>query len=240
MVTNMYIQSINQRQFACFTQPELRALHKAASIQELNSEMERRGVTIEDIMHDRAQMQEIANVAGDRGAANRDEHEIFAALFIFAQFYGTGSHICFELQNIFNANQDRISSLADLIRFRKIDTESDFMIRTGNDFRDFQLKRYRGVLDLDAIFDFIVEVVRHYGNNLGDTNLLIVLQSPDYTRMDIDFHELHNRITAVGFLFLGHVLISYNNNNTTQEIIQVHPELGRTNLPFQLPSQRQQ
>jgi hypothetical protein len=58
--------------------------------------------------------------------------------------------------------------------------------------------------------------------------------------MDVDFHELHNRIAAVGFPFLGHVLISYNNNNTTQEIIQVYPELGRTNLPFQLPSQRQQ
>ena len=161
----MYIQRINQRQFACFTQPELHTLHKAASIQALDREMEGRNVRIEDIIYDHAQMEEIANAVGNRNAAHRDEHEIFAALFIFAQYYGTDSHVCFELQDTFNINRDHITSLADLIRFRKTDTESDFMIRTGNDFRDFQLKRYRGTLELDAMFDFIVEVVRHYGND---------------------------------------------------------------------------
>ena len=70
----MYIQRINQRQFACFTQPELHTLHKAASIQALDREMEGRNVRIEDIIYDHAQMEEIANAVGDRKQQHYARH----------------------------------------------------------------------------------------------------------------------------------------------------------------------
>ncbi|MCR4328484.1 MAG: hypothetical protein NUV53_03110 [Patescibacteria group bacterium] len=234
----MYIKNINKRQFICFTQNELSSLYKAAKLKQLMQEMSARGVTLKDLAGNHSRMEEIANMVGDRGAADRDEHEIFAGLFVFAQFYGNDSEICFELQDSFSPQRDRIVSLADLINLRKTDTESDFMIKAEDGFRDFQLKRYRGPLQTQAILDFIIGVVRHYGNNLGDTNLLIQLQSPSYTHMDADFHDLHNQIASIGFPFLGQVLVSYNDNNKSQAIIQVHPKLTKTEIPLLLPSQR--
>jgi hypothetical protein len=225
--------------FACFSQQELSAIYKTAKIKELQKEMAARNVSFDDLANDRSKMVEIANTVGDRGAADRDEHEIFASRFIFVHFYGNDSEICFEVRDEFNPTQDKIASLEDLIRFRKIATDSDFMIKAKDGFRNFQMKRYRGELDTKSILEFIVSKVAHYANNLGDTNLLVQIQGPDYARMNVDFHELHEKIKSRNFQFLGQILISYNDNNTAQVLIQVHAELTETKLPLLLPSERE-
>jgi hypothetical protein len=235
----MDFHKVNNRTFVCFSQQELGAIYKAGKINDLKKEMAARKVSLGDIANDRSKMKEIADAVGDRGAADRDEHEIFASRFIFTYFYGKDSEVCFEMRDEFNPTRDKIASLEDLIGFRKVATDSDFMIRAKDGFRNFQMKRYRGELDTQSLFEFIVNKVAHYANNLGDTNLLVQIQGPDYARMDVNFHELHDKIKSEGFRFLGQILISYNDNNKSQVIIQVHPELTETKIPFLLPSERE-
>lgn len=145
----------------------------------------------------------------------RISRKVFASLFIFLDFYEASSEICFELRNEFNPSRDKIITLEDLNKFRKGDSNSDFIIKSRDGLRKFQLKRYRNDLNTQEIFNFIKEKVAHYGNNLGDTkpNLLIVLQSLAHDVFKIDFHELHEKLKSLNLKFKGQILISYCENN---------------------------
>jgi hypothetical protein len=232
---NLYTTK-NGKKIICFSKSELMQLYKANKQQEIRAEIAKSGFSIDTLGRDRAKMEELAGIIGERGAQHRDEHEVFASLFAFPDFYGPDTEICYELKDDFVSQQDTVSSLADLYNFRKVDSDSDFLLRTNGDFRNFQLKRYRGELTATALFEFIAKKVQHYSNNLGDTNLLIQLQAPAGTSAQIDFHELHRLIQGQNFKFDSAILISYNENDKRHLIITVHPTLGKTEIPVQYPS----
>ncbi len=230
----MNYYKIKNNQIVCFSKGELSRLFEVAKKSELLGEMIKQGFSFDDLRNDYSKMEKLANFVGERGAQHRDEHEIFAALFIFSDFYETESEICFKLQDNFNPNKDRIASLQDLNRFRA--DPPDFIVKSNDGFRQFELKRYRGGLNTEETFNFIKKRVAHYGNDLGDTNLLLVLQSSAYDVSTIDFHELHERLKLLSLKFEGQILISYNENNKEMVINQVHPELTTSKIPIELPS----
>lgn len=223
----------------CFSKDELRRIYKASKIPELFQEMIRRGIFFDDLRANPILMQEIANTVGDRGAGDRDEHEVFAALFSFSRFYEPDCEVCFEVNRNFNPRNPQITTLADLNQYRQGVNTSDFMIRANDGFRKFELKRYRGTMDAQNIFEFIREKIVHYANNLGDTNLLIQLQSVPYSRTHIEFHEIHENLQALGLIFRGEVLISFNQNNETHVLVQVYPGISKNEIPIELPSNQE-
>lgn len=223
----------------CFSKDELRKLHKDSKIPELLQEMARRGISFDDLRASPTSMQEIANVVGDRGASDRDEHEVFAALFSFSRFYEPGCEVCFEVNRNFDPTNPQITTLADLNRYRQGVNTSDFMIRSNDGFRRFELKRYRGTMDAQNIFEFIREKIAHYANNLGDTNLLIQLQPVPYSRTHIEFQEIHENLQALGLKFQGEVLISFNQNNEKHILVQVYPGISKHEIPIELPSNQE-
>lgn len=215
----------------CFSKSELEALYQASEKAELLNEIVKEGYSSTDLV-DSSTMEKLTDSVARRRAADRDKHEIFAALYVYVNFCGPGNEICFELKPGFNPRSDRIASLEDLIRFRNTDSDSDFIIRAIDGVRILQLKRYRGALDPSGVFNFIKQEIAHYGNNLGDTNLVIQLQPPRYTIIDQDFfHEVHDRLKMLGLTFRGEVLISFNQDGKEQILIQVYPELTQMRIP---------
>jgi hypothetical protein len=229
---------LKKENILCFSKKELMLLYKESKISELIQEMTRRKVSFEDLQGDQTLMQEIANIVGDQGATDRDEHEIFAALFLFSRFYTTDCEICFGLNKNFNPESSQISILADLNCYRDNANISDFMINSHDGLRAFQLKRYRGVMDTKSIFTFIHEKVIHYANNLGDTNLLIQLQPTPYSNCYIKFQEIHKKLSASNLTFKGEILISYNHNNEKHILVQVYPGISKHEIFINPPSEK--
>lgn len=157
---------------------------------------------------------------------DRDEHEVFAATYSISDFYGENSKICFEMKEGFNSSKNLPLTLDDLNRHRKINSIVDFGILSDSELRQFQLKRYRGDLSSRHLLQFIEKILKHYGNDMGDVNLLIILQSPGTKINDNIFKELHGELIKRDFSFGGHILISFNANNKFDIIKTVFPELG--------------
>ncbi len=220
----------------CFTKEELHRIFKVSKIGELLQEMVRRGTSFDDLRGNSALMHEITDTVGIRGAADRDEHEVFAALFSFSRFYDPNCEICFEVNRNFDPKNPQITDLADLNRYRQGINTSDFMIRCKDGLRKFELKRYRGTMDAENIFEFIREKIAHYANKLGDTNLLIQLQPIPYTAAHIEFREIHDRLQALDFDSQGEILISFNQNNETHVLVQVYPGISKHEIPIGFPS----
>ena len=220
-----------------FSKEELIQIYKKSKIFDLTQEMIRTGASFKDIQKDRSLMQEIADAVGDRGAEDRNEHEVFAALFSFSRFYPSDCEICFRMNRNFDPENSQILTLNDLNRYREEADISDFIINSSDGPRFFQLKRYRGVMDATSIFNFIQRKITHYANNIGDTNLLIQLQPVPYSSSHIDFHKIHENLLMLKLTFNGEVLISYNNNNKKHVLVQVYPGISKHEIPMELPSE---
>jgi len=228
---------LKKENIICLSKKELYTLFEASQKSKLFREIYQRGLSLGGLSKDPKKLKEISDKTGLAVAEDRDEHEIFASLFIFSDFY-ENSDICFELDR-FDSDKDRIAILEDLIKFRKGNSDSDFIIKSGKDFRKFQLKRYRGGNNTKELVDFIKNKVEHYGYNLGDTNLLIVPQNfTPYTEGKFEFKKVFEEITAMNLKFRGEILISYNDSNKNISIVRVYPELAITKIPIKLPSSR--
>lgn len=220
-----------RKRILCFSKEELMGLYKSSKLSELIKEIVRRGVSLDDLQRDHSLMKEIATAVGDRTVADRDEHEIFAAL-LYTDFFEPTSEICFEVNTKFDPETPKIESLSDLNRYRDGVATSDFMINSSDGMRVFQLKRYREGLDTEHLFDFMKDRIQHYANNLGDTNLLIQIQSDPFSQSNVDFQGIHDKLVACGFKFKGQVLVSYNDNNEKYMWVQVYPKLAKSEKPI--------
>lgn len=169
--------------------------------------------------------------------------EIFAALSNFIDFYPTGSMLCFVLKESFDPNKTPIQTLTELKKAIRQDQEIDFGVLSKDKpsqsqlgLRQFQLKRYRGATNTDALFAFIERKLRHYGNSLGETNLLIILQLPGQSIDDIIFTELNRRLKELSIPYEGEILLIFNANNEFLIVKRVYPESGAAKIPLVLPS----
>lgn len=91
--------------------------------------------------------------------------------------------MCFVLKDGFRPQKEPITTFENLLNSIKEANLTDFAILSDDGLRLFQLKRYGKdhgqVIETDALFEFIKKKLSHYGNALGDTNLLIALQRED-------------------------------------------------------------
>ena len=221
---------IKKQNIICLTQEELRFMFERFKKNQMLERLAKEGMTLYDLQHNRAEMEKLALKMGKEGAKDRDEHEVFAALYVFSKYFDQDCQICFELSN-FNPEKDAIDSFEELLRFRKVDSDSDFLIMQNDGLRKFQLKRYRDEMTAEKIFQFIKEKIEHYGGSLGNTNLWILLQPEAWSQQKIEFHEIHESIWTLHLKQDGHILVAYNEGDKENVTVEVYPKIQKTVRP---------
>lgn len=230
----MNCKKLEGKNIICMSKNELKDLFEIAGKRFLLEQISKQGYTLDDFRDNKAKMLEfIKNIELVR---NKEDHEIFSVLYVFSDFYEENCEICFELKSGISLDVE-INSLAELKEICEEGTLNDFIIITSDGARIFQLKRYRNILQTDDLFKFLQEKLLHYGNTLGKTNLLVMLESKDGDLSGVDFHEINKMLLG---LDLGNtdseILISYNEENKFYVINRVYPTLARSKIDIILPS----
>lgn len=231
----MYLEP---KHMICLDAEELKKLYGDETRNEIVVAIGKSGYTTYELNGDVDKMQEIVDAIKEKTLGDNTATEIFAALYLFLGFYEKESKLCFVLKKDFNPTKTPIKSFTDLKEAIRQDQEIDFGSLSGKDLRQFQLKRYRGNANTEEIFAFLKEKLGHYGNNLGDTNLLVVLQSPSQNLDQVDFDKLSRELKALNLTYTGEILIAFNAENKFNIIQRIYPERGTAKIPFILPSQQ--
>ena len=220
-----------EQNILCFAKYEIDSLFKATKSIELLQEMSGKKLTFDDLKANRAILEDIVDSIVATSGKDKDEVEIFVVTYMLLDFYEDLSECCFYMENGFNPEKDRIKDLTDLKRFIKEYSLVDFLILSKCGFRAFQLKRYRERLMTEDVFQFIVKKLNHYGNQLGDVNLLLLLQSQE-AELNIDFKTLNKKINKLKLAFDGNILVWFNEVNKFDVIVEIYPKLRSRKLPI--------
>ena len=213
---------------------ELKGLFELAGKKFLLEQISKQGYRLDDFRGNRAKMLEF--IKSIKLVRNKEDHEIFSVLFVFSDFYEKDCEICFELKSGVSLDVE-ISSLAKLKGVCEESTLNDFIIIASDGARTFQLKRYRNILQTDELFKFLQEKLLHYGNTLGKTNLLVMLESKNGDLSSVDFHKINEMLLDLDLKNTdSEVLISYNEENKFLVINRVYPTLVRSQINIILPS----
>jgi len=216
---------IRKLHMVCLGRVEFELMFKKAKEEELLQMMLAKSYSVEEIQADPAKMHEIVDSVNAEMLKDKDETELFIALFCHLGAYPDGSDVCFVLKDDVDPRKNKINTLDELKNSIKESSPTDFAIMSDDGLRQFQLKRYRGNLTTDDLFTFIKKKINHYGKDLGSSNLLILLQPEDGSEGDIDWDELNVKIKEIGIKSEIEVVISFNEKNEHDVIISVYPEV---------------
>lgn len=210
----------------CFDSDDLEQLVKEPQVLQIFEELSKRGYPIGDFPTDRDEMIEIAdsvNMINDK-----EDVEIFLALYSFLKFYPKDTKICFLLNH--NSNPGSIHSLEDLKQSLKEDDITDFIFMTEQGRIAHQLKAYYGEVNVDALFDHIKEVLlKKYANDIGSTNLLFFFKNSGELDNSL-FIELNKRLNTLNIKGTGNILITYNEEGVTDVMNTVYPTLSTSRI----------
>ncbi len=214
----------------CFEKNDLRDIFQQGKFSELLKELKRQKLSFTDLHGNKKLMDEITDVIVAKGNKRKEDIEIFSAIEYSLLFCTDKSKICFELKKGLNPHKLKIHSIDDLIHAIEEQTLMDFGIISDDSLKIFQLKQHKKKLDTHDVSETIEKALNKYGQDIGKTNLLIILQGKpikDQTApMNIDFEKLHKHLLTKRFKFTGQILIAYNENNKHQIINQVYPDLA--------------
>lgn len=214
----------------CFTPDELKHIYNAPLRKRLMEEILKSGYSINELSVDRNKMEEITKRIPI--LQDKEEIEIFCALYVFAEMYKGETKICFLLKDGVNPEKEYIDSLEKLKVSLKEKDLTDFLLQNSDGFRAYQLKSYRGKTEVNEFFEFLKKKLRHYCNDMGEVNLLITMQSQgDFTGNF--FQDIHERLKKINLKSTGHILISYNEDNKFDVTNTVYPTLKTTRIPHE-------
>lgn len=210
----------------CFDSEELKQIFAFSPKQQLAKEILKSGYSREELMSDRTKMEEIVDKV--KLVNNKEDKEIFLALYSFSKFYSNKCKVCFLLNE--GVDPGSINSMDKLRSSLKEDDLTDFLLWHDAGTSPFQLKAYMGKIDAGEFFEYLKKKLLHYGNDLGETNLLINLQSEGDLAEGF-FQDLHERLKTIALKGTGHILVSYNEEDKFDVINTVYPTLGTTRIP---------
>lgn len=228
-----YLKKLNM---ICFNIMELKQLFKVDYLNKAFIEMKKSGYSLKDLKNDKNKMLEIVNNVISENIKHKEDTEIFIALTSCTEFYNKNGKICFVLRRNFNLNKSIVQNLSDLKDIVEESALTDFAIWSEGGLRQFQLKQYRDELKTDKLYNFLEEKLQKYGNELGDVNLLVILQGKNGGKIiswenyqmefqDIDYYKINRNLVNLNLKFHGQVLIKYNEANKYNVINQVYPEV---------------
>lgn len=204
----------------------LRLLLQDKMVEYCMKEIQSTGIPIEDFLNN-TNLNKISNERLLKNIKNNKEFiEFFVAVNLCSVFYSKNSKIFFYLKDSIKKDKIDIKSIEDLKKIIKEKTLTDFAIQNKDGLRQFQLKQYKGELKTETFFDFLEKKLLNYGNQLGDVNLLILLQGTgQFMPQFIDYKKIHNKLLEKKLKFNGEILIMYNDQNRKHVINQVFPNL---------------
>jgi len=214
----------------CFDVEEVKNMIKSPQEQQIIEKILERGYTLQELEEDMSgDMRKTMEVVGScKIIEDKEDLEIFLSTYEFQSYY-PDSKICYYLKN--GVDPKSIKSLDDLKRSIVENNINDFAIYFDKSIRNFQLKTYRGNINVKDFFSFLSTKLSHYANNLGDTNLLIVLSKGGSIDEKSFFNSIHKELKKINIEGKGHILITYNEENKFSNIITVYPKLGKTQRP---------
>lgn len=216
---------IRKLHMVCLGRIEFEQMFKQAKEEELLKMMLAKGYSFQEMQADSAKVHEVVDSVNAEMLKDKDEVELFIALFCHLGAYPDGSDVCFALKDDVDPRKKKINTLDELKSSIKESSPTDFAIMSDDGLRQFQLKRYRGNLTTADLFEFIEKKINHYGKDLGSSNLLVLLQPEEGSEGDIDWDELNTRIKTIGIKSDIQVVISFNEKNEYDVIISVYPEV---------------
>lgn len=214
---------------------ELAALHSQLKLQNLKAALIEKGLTVLDMIFQTPQFNALMHELVAKMSGDRDEHELFVALYGLVAFMGDEIEIGFELKSSFIPNKNTINTVEELNNFRRTDTDIDFLIRRTDGVREFQLKRFKKSLTTSNLLVELEKIIKHYGNKLGDVNLLVIMQSSKTE--EIDWQLVSTQIQSIlPKDDSAEVLLRFRDNES-DIMVRLHPKLDKRAVPIQLPSQ---
>ena len=233
------MEYLKKQNMLCFEKVELAGLYKASKHKEFRGEIKKRKFSTEDLVSDKAKVHEIVDAVLAKHSNDKEEIEIYLSLFSgLLNYYSENSMICFILKNNIDPNNlsmDTLKGLKDNLKENEI---TDYGIMSSDGLRQFQLKQYKEELSTNALINFLLLKILHYGNNLGDTNLMVVLQGNGKSNVvNIDFEEVHQKLKQANIKSDSEILVAYNEFDENNVVVRVFPELALSRTPRILPSQ---
>ncbi len=210
----------------CFDGPDLEKLIKEPQVSQIFEELEKRGYSWDNLPTDKDEMRKIAYSM--EMIKDKEDLEIFLALYSFLKFYPKDTKICFLLHH--NADPNSIHSLEELKQSLKEDDITDFVFLTEQGLIAHQLKAYYGEISVDALFNHIKDVLlRKYGNDIGATNLLFFFKNSSELDNSL-FIELNKKLNTLDIKGIGNILITYNEGGATDVMNTVYPKLSTSRI----------
>jgi hypothetical protein len=165
----------------------------------------------------------------EKSSDDRDEHELWFALFGLTQEFGKSCEIGFYLKDSFDSTVTPINTLKDLVD-AKTDPPDIIVIVGGKTF-EFELKRYKGLINDKDMLEFLTKKILRYSD---PGNFFIITQPTPYSTVDLnEFEKLSADFTTiVGKRDVGRVCFSLNANNQDHLNIFVYPQFRIEKLPF--------
>lgn len=157
------------------------------------------------------------------------DYEFFISILDLYKQFNKECDFCFNLNGKFNFKKDTIKTLDELSRFRE--DPPDVIVKWRDNFFEFELKRYRGILTVDSLFSFIRDkIIMHYSSY---SNFLIILQPKPMAKLSLNvFKDIHTRIKRLN-RHNGIIGFSLNNNNKELILARVSPKLEIYRFPFE-------
>ena len=192
-------------------------------------------IDLESLKNDRAAMQRLTDQQVERNRSNKELIEFFIATNLAESAYLSGNtKICFELKRAVQSKSLSITNFDELKMAVEESTMTDFGIVFDNQLRTFQLKQYQGAMDTPSLIKSIVSILDSYGRRIGKHNLIIQMQgdgaqidSSGIQQIDIDFEAVHEALLSYKIEGEGEILLSINEQNEKELLIQVFPELNK-------------
>jgi len=211
----------------CFDAKDLTDLFETPNKKQIWEELIKRGYSLKKLPSTKAEMVEI--ISSINIIHDKEDVEIFLALYAFLKFYPSDSKICYLLKT--NVDPTTINTLELFKKSLKEYDITDFIFMTKEGLIAHQLKGYYGHISLDELFDYIKNVLlKKYANDIGVTNLLFFLNGGGVVSNDL-FRKLHERLKTLSIKGTGDILISYNEEGKVDVINTVYPSLRTSRIP---------
>lgn len=161
----------------------------------------------------------IKGLAND--SVDSHDYEFFTSILDLYEQFGKNCNFCFNLKNSFDPVKSKVQTLDDLSFYRE--DPPDVIVLYKSNYFEFELKRYRGNLTFESLYDFVMKkIITHYS---GKSNYLIILQPEPNSGISYDvFKKLHENIRKEKRL-PGIIGFSLNNDNKEMILVRVFPKL---------------
>lgn len=164
-----------------------------------------------------------------KNSVNSKEYEYYTAMLDLYHAFEKNCSFSFKLKRNFDPHRDSIKTVEDIEKFK--DDPPDIIVRHKQCDYPFELKRYRGKISFNDIFNFLKKkIIDHYYSE--KQNFLIILQPSSGSKVDLNtFKQIHEKLKNEKNQ-PGYIGLTFNHDNMEIITVRVFPNLDRYTRPY--------